>query len=556
MNLVKNWRIVALVVFVVLSVLLVGTKGLSFGIDFTGGTELKMELEEGGEQYADAVVTILKNRLNGLGLKSTQVLKEADGRHITIKVSSTEPSELANLKDVINQQAVFEQMVEGEICAAGDEIQLDISQQGGALINGLNWVVHVKNTGDAPERCGRVMEGKTNRMTDIFLDRPGNSFMLIDKDVCDEWRDNTFKSHDNDNGYTYLSFIEDRARIPVICYPTGDMPPEENEPANDSSMISAFNITVVTNETKEDPKTLDEVLDGIQEQADAGKASVITLIPAESLPAGINDKINASGLSVILKEKGADQPFHINRDPDSLRPDNTNSWIDSVTGLKSTLQIQSGLTDGNPIYSSQYTGGSTSVAEAREIVERYKIWLTSGNLPVKARIVLERPNLPELGAQFLKYAGIIALIAIVLVASIVSIRYRHPKISIAILITSFSEIILILGFASLSSWELDLAAMAGIIAAIGTGVDHQIIITDETLRGERGKKDSKIWDVKQAINRAFFIIFTSAATTISAMLPLMSIIDLKGFAFTSIVGVLIGIMITRPAYSKIVEHIV
>jgi len=81
-------------------------------------------------------------------------------------------------------------------------------------------------------------------------------------------------------------------------------------------------------------------------------------------------------------------------------------------------------------------------------------------------------------------------------------------------------------------------------------------ITDETLRGERPKgEERKIWDVKGAINRAFFIIFTAAATTVVAMLPLMSIIDLKGFAFTTIIGVLIGIMITRPAYARIVELI-
>ena len=115
---------------------------------------------------------------------------------------------------------------------------------------------------------------------------------------------------------------------------------------------------------------------------------------------------------------------------------------------------------------------------------------------------------------------------------------------------------MIMGFAAVGSWELDLAAMAGIIAAIGTGVDHQIIITDETLRGERKtKEDKKIWDVKQSLNRAFFIILASAITTITAMLPLMSIIDLRGFAFTSIIGILIGILISRPAYGRLVELI-
>ena len=103
MNLLKNWRIVFWVTIVAISLLLVGTSGLSFGIDFTGGTELKMVVEEGGEAHIDVVVDILKNRLNGMGLKSTQVLKEADGRHITVKVSTTDHEELASVKNVINQ---------------------------------------------------------------------------------------------------------------------------------------------------------------------------------------------------------------------------------------------------------------------------------------------------------------------------------------------------------------------------------------------------------------------------------------------------------------------
>ena len=54
---------------------------------------------------------------------------------------------------------------------------------------------------------------------------------------------------------------------------------------------------------------------------------------------------------------------------------------------------------------------------------------------------------------------------------------------------------------------------------------------------------------------AFFIIFGAAATTIVAMLPLtiVGIGFIKGFAITIIVGVLVGTLITRPAYARILE---
>ena len=47
-----------------------------------------------------------------------------------------------------------------------------------------------------------------------------------------------------------------------------------------------------------------------------------------------------------------------------------------------------------------------------------------------------------------------------------------------------NEIIILLGFAALVGWNLDLAAIAGIIIAAGTGVDDQIVITDETLKSK------------------------------------------------------------------------
>ncbi|MEO2152710.1 MAG: preprotein translocase subunit SecD, partial [Thermococcus sp.] len=54
------------------------------------------------------------------------------------------------------------------------------------------------------------------------------------------------------------------------------------------------------------------------------------------------------------------------------------------------------------------------------------------------------------------------------------------------------------------------------------------------------------------------IIFASAATTVAAMsfLLVYFVGTLKGFAVTTIIGVLIGIFITRPAYAEIAKYLV
>ena len=116
------------------------------------------------------------------------------------------------------------------------------------------------------------------------------------------------------------------------------------------------------------------------------------------------------------------------------------------------------------------------------------------------------------------------------------------------------KISLVLGVAVIIRQNIDLAAIAGIIAAVGTGVDDQIVITDEALN--RGGREDVAW--RDRIKRAFFIIFGSYFSVIVSMTPLLFAGAglLRGFAITTMLGVSIGVFITRPAYAKIVEILI
>jgi len=176
--------------------------------------------------------------------------------------------------------------------------------------------------------------------------------------------------------------------------------------------------------------------------------------------------------------------------------------------------------------------------------------LKTGSLPVKLNIVKTDAVSPVLGEEFVKNAIIMGILAIFVVAIVVYIRYRKLTIALPIFMTSLSEVIILLGVASLIGWNLDLAAIAGIIIAVGTGVDHQIVITDETMGGE-----SQSFNWKDRIKKAFFIIMAAYITTFVAMLPLVFAGAglLKGFAITTLIGVSIGVFIARPAYAAVIE---
>ncbi len=222
--------------------------------------------------------------------------------------------------------------------------------------------------------------------------------------------------------------------------------------------------------------------------------------------------------------------------------------------LVESLNIAAGL-KGEATTSITISGpgiGQTKQAAINDAINKMnkmQTLLITGSLPVKLEISKVDIISPLLGSNFLKYAFISFGIALLGVGAVVFLRFRKLKITIPILITGISEIIIILGVASVIKWNIDFAAIAGILATIGTGVDDQIVITDEVLRGEI---DSS-W--KQKIKNAFFIIMAAYFTTLVAMGPLylMGTGLLKGFAVTTIIGITAGVLITRPAFAKIIE---
>ncbi|MBW2964295.1 hypothetical protein KY363_02445 [Candidatus Woesearchaeota archaeon] len=183
-------------------------------------------------------------------------------------------------------------------------------------------------------------------------------------------------------------------------------------------------------------------------------------------------------------------------------------------------------------------------------MKRLQTILITGSLPVKLDVEKTDAISPVLGQDFVKNAIIMALAAILAVSVVIFFRYRQIKIAIPMIITMLSEVILILGVAALIRWNIDMAAIAGIIVAVGTGVDDQIVIADETLKGESQK-----FGWKERIKRAFFIIMVAYFTGVASMVPLLFAGAglLKGFALTTILGISIGVFITRPAYAAMLE---
>ena len=190
-----------------------------------------------------------------------------------------------------------------------------------------------------------------------------------------------------------------------------------------------------------------------------------------------------------------------------------------------------------------------AIQSAEDNMHKLQTILITGSLPYKLEIVKLDTISPLLGRDFMKYiifAGIAALLGASLV---IFIRYRSLKNSLLVISISFSEIIIILGIASLIEWNLDLASIAGILATIGTGFDDQVVLLDES-------KHKVSLTLKQRLKRAFSIIMGAYFTVLVSLLPLLWAGGglLKGFAITTIIGISVGVFITRPTFSAILKR--
>ncbi len=212
--------------------------------------------------------------------------------------------------------------------------------------------------------------------------------------------------------------------------------------------------------------------------------------------------------------------------------------------------LRSGEFVNDPRFTMTTGRGSGSLEQAEEL----KFNLETGALPTELDVQSQVYLAPSLAQKFKPLALLTGIIAWITVSGVVYVRYREPRVAIPMLLTAGAEVWILLGFAAAVGLALDLSHIAGFIAVIGTGVDDLVIIADEILqRGEIAT--DRVF--KNRFRKAFWVIGAAAATTIIAMLPLafLSLGDLQGFAIVTIVGVLIGVLVTRPAYGDVLRKL-
>lgn len=536
-SLLKKPIVILWLLILALSVILLATKGLQYGVDFSGGTSFSIVLEnQVAPEDMPRVVSVINSRLDWAGLKDAKVTSSGN-QYITAQLAESDPDEIARLKNTLLKQGRFEAVLDGNVLFVGEDIRTIYKDPAkGYGIQAIDksgasqWVLPFMLSPEASRRFAEMTFHKCSptgyennsvvydcEKTYFFIDRPTDAIMIVDND-------------------TYL----EEKQVPVS--------PE----LVNSNMISFDEIVsqLNTNYYIASDNLTDEQLSKIKTDFNKYQKAIVSSSVSESIKKQLTD----IGYKVVVVNKPETQP-----------------WIWEATGLKSIISLTEGVTNMSaPSTTSAsfevfnnltITGTAASKVDAKTRLDDLLVILESGSLPIPIESISTESISPFLGKEFLQNSLWIGLFALLTVALVLFIRYKVFNLIFPILISDFSELIISLGFLSLIQFRIDLATIAGILAAIGTGVDHEIIITDELLKGTKEEEaSSNNLSLAAKVRNAFFIIFAAVATVFVTMLPIIffnvGLSKLVGFAITVMFGAVLGAFITRPAFAEIAKFVV
>ncbi len=507
-----------LLVLVLVSLFLIFFQGLQLGIDFRGGTLFQLHFSQKlSSSEMENARAIVEQRVDWTGLKDTTVRPWGD-EFIIVEIAESDPENISKIEELLKRQGTFEAMIDGNVLFTGLELRVskDPGEGYGVRSNNL-WVLPFTLKTEAAKRFAKGVFHKCVGLecdyTYFYIDREVNSTLLVPAEMMEE------------------TVLVDRAYVPFteLMLNTGTMALSLEQNAEEEGYYK------LTEETKQ------ALL--------KNKKTTKKIIYPNKLD--VSSKLFLKKLSLPLREVTLDE-----------------SYLQTATNLRAVIALTPGIanmeapTTHSPNFkiftNLTIQGGGNTFEEAKERLSSIVILLESGSLPTPIDDISKEVISPSLGKFFLKNIFYIGILALVVVSLVLFIRYRKFYLIFPILFTGVFEILLILGVASLIGWNLDFSSLAGILAVVGTGVDDQIIISDELLRRE--EKEKIAVNFLQRIRNAFFVIFAAAATLSATMLPIVfssfAVGRLVGFAITTLFGVAIGVFITRPAFAEVARYLV
>lgn len=149
---------------------------------------------------------------------------------------------------------------------------------------------------------------------------------------------------------------------------------------------------------------------------------------------------------------------------------------------------------------------------------------------------------PQVGAE-LAYNGIVAVL-VVLTGIMIYIGLRFEwRFAVATIAGELHDVIVVLGFFSLTGMDFDLTVLAAILAVDGYSVNDKIVIFDRVRELFRSlRKGDTIEVLNKAVNTTLSRTIMTSVTTLLTVVALFLLggPTLQGFSLALIVGIVVG----------------
>jgi preprotein translocase subunit SecD len=528
-GLLRNRRVQLVLASVAVALALIAFRGMNTGIEFSGGVRIPLTLAREVDPAAmDSIVETLKLRINKFGL-SQSVVRPVGRNSILVEVPRASNDVIESVRKILHEQGNFEVFIDGQPALTGSDIMpgaVGGSNQERIIdtTDGKSWELGFAVSREGGERFAKAALGKGNYPVYMFLDRPSSAVIIAKKTTVLPNATALF-------GSTPQNAIGDALR----------------KAGDDIALIYAEDFS---NSTALPQSATQAIIEEGADKQHPQVLNVLSRVPNMTIKYLPSDQFTPEYTPV--SSFGAPNSLSVSR------------W--AAIGLKSAPILSPSLADGRVSQLFQVTGpakGATAEEQAKNAqteLKELKSVISGGRLPVSITIGSSFVMAPSLGEKFLWYSWQALAVSIFSVSLLMFLRYRRAALVAPIVAFNSFEVILTTALVGVFG-TLDLSAMAGIIVLMGSGVADQIVITEEMLRrGAEEKEEEAVardqYEIKERIAKAFYIVFTVAGVVVGAMLPLIlsGIVEIVGFGISTILGVLVGVFITRPAYGDVMRE--
>ena len=262
---------------------------------------------------------------------------------------------------------------------------------------------------------------------------------------------------------------------------------------------------------------------------------ILTGSDVESAEAVVLTDSNQYAVSLKLKDSGKEK---FSEATGRLKGSTISIWMDET--LISYPKVDAQITDGNAVITGNFTADS-----AKDLANR----INAGALPFKLTVADYNTINASLGADALNAMILAGIIAFALIACIMVGIYRLPGLvaSVALLGQVAGSLAALSGFfPNIPSFTLTLPGIAGIILAIGIGVDANVI-TSERIKEElaRGRTLEKAIDI--GYSKAFSAVLDGNVTVLIVSIILMGAFGDPNSFFAKILSPVMGFLGTSTS---------